>query len=230
MKSAVAAARYAKDHELILVHANYGQSAAVREAAMLDHLSSVWPNARVIHLTLPHLAQLRSATADGGGAISQAAKGIVGSASGSTTAAARGLFPVLCSIGLQAALVHKATQIVVGLTKVDDAAHLGLPSAETHLDLRREFLHAFGIMMETLLRSRSPVRIEAPLIDLRYHEVFLLARRFQIPIERTWTCEKPGTVPCRQCDSCRARAQACAQAGSPDPLLAPSQAESLTPV
>lgn len=231
VKSAVAAARFAKDHEIILVHVNYGQGAAVREGAMLDQLSHTWPNSRVLRLTLPHMAQLRTGAAEPAvGVVSQAAKGIVGTpgAPGSASpAATRGLFPVLCSVGLQAALVHKAPQLIVGLTKADDAAHLGLPSAESHLDLRREFLHAFGIMVETLLRSRSPVKLEAPLIDLRYHEVFLLARRFQVPLEKTWTCDKPGAAPCRQCDSCRARAQACTQAGSSDPLLTPTPVESL---
>lgn len=221
IKSAVAAARYAKDHELILLHVNHGQPAATRESAALDRLVQNWKNTRVVRATLPHMIQLRTTTpADRSGGEGQVSRGIVGSMSGvgtPTPVGTRGLLPVLCSLGLQAALGYRATLLAVGLTKNDDATHIGLAPVETRPDLRREFLHAFNTMSETLLRPRG-LKLEAPLVDLQHHEVLLLAQRFQIPLEHTWSCDKPATHPCNQCDACKARTQAFAQAGFPDPL------------
>lgn len=222
IKSAVTAARYAKDHEIILLHVNHGQPAATRESVALDRLVQNWKNARVVRATLPHMIQLRaSADGDRPGNEGQVSRGIVGSMSGvgaPTPVGSKGLLPVLCGLGLQAALGYRATLLALGLTKRDDATHIGLASVETRPDLRREFLHAFNMMSETLLRPRT-LKLEAPLVDLELHEVLLLARRFQLPLEHTWSCDKPATHPCNQCDACRARAQAFAHVGFPDPLL-----------
>lgn len=227
IKSAVAAAHYAKDHELIFLHVNHGQAAATRESAALDRLVQGWKSARVVRATLPSLIQLRTTTAtDRTSSEGQVSRGIVGSMSGvgtPTPVGTRGLLPVLCSLGLQAALGYRATLLALGLTKRGDATHIGLAPIETRPDLRREYLHAFNIMSETLLRPRS-LKLEAPLVDLEHHEVLLLARRFQISLEHTWSCDKPATHPCNQCDACRARAQAFSQAGIPDPLLSPTHA------
>lgn len=228
IKSAVAAARYAKDHELVLLHVNHGQPAAVRETTALDRLAQRWKNARVVRASLPHMTQLRGGSgSDPAGSDTQLSRGIVGSVSGIGSASpvgAKGLLPVLCSLGLQAALGYRAVSVVLGLTQSDDAAHLGLPGVETHPDIRREFLHAFNIMGESLLRPRTAIKLEAPFVELPYHEVMLLARRFQVPLESTWTCAAAGLSPCLQCSFCKARAVACAQAGIPDPLAADSLA------
>jgi len=223
VKSAVAAARYAKDHDLVFLHVNHGQPAAVRECAAMDRLAQRWKSARVVRATLPHMTQLRSAAgSDAPESDAQVSRGIVGSVSGigtGTPVGAKGLLPVLCSLGLQAALGYRAVAVVLGLTKADDASHLGLSGIETHPDIRREFLHAFNIMGESLLRPRTAIKIEAPLVEIQYHEVMMLARRFQIPLDDTWTCEKAGASPCLQCAFCRARSAACAQAGLTDPLV-----------
>ena len=223
VKSAVAAARYAKDHELVFLHVNHGQPAAARECAAIDRLAQHWKNARVVRATLPHMSQLHSAGgADARESDTRVSRGIVGSVSGigtGTPVGAKGLLPVLCSLGLQAALGYRAVSVVLGLTRSDDAAHLGLSGIETHPDLRREFLHAFNIMSETLLRPRTAIKLEAPLVEIQYHEVMMLARRFQIPLEHTWTCAHAGSSPCLQCSFCRARSAACTQAGMADPLV-----------
>lgn len=222
IKSAVAAARYAKDHEVVLLHVNHGQAAGSRESAALDHLITTWKHARVVRAAVPNMIQLRASSGeDRGGAEGQMSRGIVGSTSGVGTAvpaASRGLISVLCSIGLQAALAYRANVVALGLTKRDDAGHIGLPPVESRPDIRREFVHAFNIMSETLLRPRT-LELQSPLVDLDYHEVLLLARRYQVPLEHTWTCETSSHHPCNQCSSCKARSQAFNQAGLPDPLL-----------
>ena len=221
VKSAVAAALTAREHEAILVHMNYGQPSANREAAALDSLAGALASARVVRIALPYLSQLRTAAADASApAASRENRGIVGTSiptSSIPPAVMRGLMPVFLSVGVQSALRFGAGKVVVGFTGLDDALHLGLPGAESGPDARREFLHAFNIMTEVLLRPKFAVEVEAPLIDLRYAEVIKLALRLRAPLDKTWTCQRFGTDPCGQCESCTARSRAFVEAELTDP-------------
>ena len=60
--------------------------------------------------------------------------------------------------------------------------------------------------------------LEAPLIDATYTDMVKLARHFQIPLEKTWTCTQATGRPCGRCEACKARAAACVEAGVVDPL------------
>ena len=123
----------------------------------------------------------------------------------------------MLSVGVQGALRVGSASVAIGLMRNCDATHLGLPGLESAADQRREFLHAFNIMLETALRPRAPVRIEAPLMDLSYAEVIQLAVRFRVPLEKTWTCDGIGPQACGQCDACKARSRAFAEAALLDP-------------
>ncbi len=225
IKGAVAAARTAKEHETIFVHINYGQPSANREIAALDALAPTLPKSRVVRIALPYLSQLRAAAPDAPAPNApRDTRGIVGtsiSTSSVPPAVMRGLMPVFLSVGVQSALRFNSPKVVIGLTNTDDAAHLGLPVADSPPDTRREFLHAFNIMTEVLLRPRFAVQIEAPLIDLRYAEVIKLAQRWHVSLDKTWTCHRFGTHPCGVCDACAARTRAFGEAGLVDPAAAP---------
>ncbi len=225
IKSAVAAARLAKEHAVILLHVNYGQASAGRESTALDLFAGALPGSRVVRVALPYLSQLRAAAPEADAASPRETRGIVGTSitTGSTPPALlRGLAPVLFSVGVQSALRFSARHVVTGLTDQDDAPHLGLLVAESPPDSRREFIHAFNIMAEVLLRPKFSVRVEAPLIGLRYSEVVKLGVRFRVAMDKTWTCERFGAQPCGQCEPCKARARAFSEAGVTDPGYAAS--------
>jgi 7-cyano-7-deazaguanine synthase len=225
IKSAVAAARAAKEYQLVFVHINYGQASANRESEALDLLVDTLPGSRVVRVALPYLSQLRAAASEGAAPTKSETRGIVGTAMTAASvppAVLRGLSPVLLSVGLQSALRFGAHRVVVGLTNTADASHLGLPGADAPPDSRREFLHAFNMMAEVLLQPKFDVRIEAPLMDLRYDEVVKLALRFRVPLDKTWTCERFGMQACGKCEACRARALAFGEAGIIDPGCAVS--------
>jgi len=218
IKGAVAAARYASNHDLIFLHVNYAQPSASAELKAVKGLAGSFPSAKVLGLDLPHVSQLESSL-PGRSETSQAPRSAdANRTKGFSGGVLRGLMPVLMSVAVQCAMRVGALKIVTGLSRWCEAIHLGLPPVEAHGDSRREFLHAVNIMIEDLGVQRSSACIEAPLIDMTYADVIKLAMRFRLPLEHTWTCEKSGALPCRRCDACQARSRAFIEGRIVDPL------------
>jgi len=93
-------------------------------------------------------------------------------------------------------------------------------------DCRPEYYQAIG---ETLrLGSKLgtqygvPFGIQTPIIHLSKAEIVRLATNVGAPLEHTWSCYEGGATPCGRCDSCLLRAKGFAEAGVPDPALAPA--------
>jgi len=218
IKGAVAAGRYAKDHEVILLHADHGQESASAETRALAVLAAFWPKARLLSVALPEIDHVPSARTVP--APSPGAPGPVASPTTSAVLTIRGLTPALLSVGARAALRYGASSVVAGVSAFAPGDHIGLPGPDAASDARREVLHAFGIMLDALLRPRTRIRIEAPLMDLTYAEVIKLGQRLSIPFERTWTCTQRGPMHCGRCATCKARENAFAEAAVLDPVAA----------
>ncbi len=171
-------------------------------------------------LGLPHLMQLQKVILDKGTERADARDQPSGNGGlpPLSSTSVRGMMPMLLLQAVQCALHVNATKVLTGLTQFCDATHLGLPPVEGPHGDRREFLHAFNIMLETVLPERSSVPVEAPLIDLDYAGVIKLANRLGVPLERTWTCQSSGPRPCHRCERCEARGRAFVDAGFVDPL------------
>lgn len=224
IKSAVAAARYAGERQLVFVHVNFGQRCAAEERRAVTQTAERFESSRVIGLDLPHVLQLQEAkAAEGPSATTARSTGIVGTRALSA-AALRGLLPTFLSVGTQCALRCGADRLVVGLSRWTEAAHLGLPLAEAQPDRLRELLHAYNILLDVQTGKRGGIVLEAPLIDLTFEQMVRLAAHLQIPLEGTRSCERTGPRPCTRCDQCRARAEAFFGARLPDPAIAPAPA------
>lgn len=225
IKSAVTAARYAKDAELILLFVNYGQASSTSDMKAIEALAKGYTTARVARVDLPHVRKLSAGIEH-----MTASAGKVGGGSSTATdqdglspTTLRGLMPVMISVGLQTAIRVGASGVALGLSRHCDATHVGMPGIEGRGDARREFIHACDIMSEMVLRPRARIRIECPLMDVSYAEIIKLAQRFQAPLEKTWTCLRAGLHPCGTCESCLARARAFTEAGYNDPALTPAR-------
>lgn len=215
IKGAVAAARCADQGDVLLVHVDYGQPTARMERTAVGALASSLKNARALPLQAPPLARLGQAVDDDAGSS-------MGGDDSQTTgellpAVMRGIVPVLFSVGYQTALRVKASQLVIGLSRVCDAAHLGLGATDARMDGRGELIQAFNIMADTL--APDGPRLVAPLMELTCAEILKLAQRFQVALEHTWTCLHARPQPCAACDPCKARAQAFVAADMADPLV-----------
>lgn len=229
MKGAVAAARCAKEREVILLHVDHGQPSAASEAKALATLVSWFPRARLVSLDLPCLTEIQRISADKDGVLRTPATGGAGDGArervargspGFAPVLMRGLMPALTSTAVQTALRVGATSVAIGWTQWSEGGHLGLPPTEDRLDRRREFVHAFNIMLDALLKPYTKMQLETPLMDLSDGDVVKLGMRFGVPFEKTWTCTGAGPRPCDQCEPCKARARAFIEAGLPDPAVA----------
>ncbi|MBI4717349.1 MAG: 7-cyano-7-deazaguanine synthase [Planctomycetes bacterium] len=222
---ATAAARCAREHTVTLLHASYGQRAAKAEAEAVRALGTHLGAERVIDLDVNHVQRMQEQTESAHAAVADVKlSGVVGShvLAPSTL---RGLFPVLVTAGLQCALRIGAVRLVVGLSRHVDAAHLGLAGAEQRPDQGREVLHALNFLAESLAAARGGLLVEAPLMDLSHAEVIKLAGHLQVPLEHTWSCERPGPKPCTRCAACKWRLEAFTEAQAVDPLIRSLHAE-----
>ncbi len=182
----------------------------------MEALAQALPKARPLTLALPHLDQVQR-FAHAASARSEADRGT----SGVSVAMRRGLMPLLLSVAVQCAARLGASMIVTGLSRMIDATGVGLGSTDGRPDRLREFTHAYSMLLDTMPLPPSGVELKAPLMDLTYAHVMTLACRFEVPLERTWTCAESGARPCGQCEPCTARAYALAEADLVDPLLSP---------
>ncbi len=222
IKGAVAAARCAEDNELLLVHVNYGQPSAPAELKAVNILTKTFPSSCVMALTLPHVMQLQ----EGPGRSVEQRFGInegVGEG-GPSAPALRGLIPVLMSVGVQCAWRVGASTMVTGVSRLCEASHLGMSGVDAPGYGWHELVHSFNLMVECLSGRGPQLRVETPLMDLGLPQMIKLARRFRIPLERTWTCEQAGPRACGCCERCTARARAFIEAALVDPLSTPAPA------
>lgn len=224
IKSATAAARSAPGNELLLVHVDYGQPSAQAEASMLQDLAATLQSSRVVSLNLPHVLELDRGVTDGTHSRSSGESDGTGEPQAPSAPALRGIVPVLLSVGIQCALRVGASTVVTGLSRLCEATHLGLPGSEEPTHGRREFLHSFNLMIESVSQACSKVQVETPLMDLSLPQVIKLAQRFALPLEKTRTCGRSAPQPCGRCEACRSRTAAFLEAGLVDPLTSTAAA------
>ncbi len=221
IKSAVCAWRYAKDHELTLVHLSFGQAGSSAELNATAELSRELPHAKLIPLVLPHVTSLQHGGEHGASAVG--ATGVVGTPTHNSDVSTlspvmlAGIAPMILSVGVQVALRVGASTVVTGITQTAEGGHLGLAPPEPRHDNRREMIHGLAIAFDALLAAKTRVKIETPLMDLSYAEIVQLAVRFDLSLETCWTCCASGLSACNTCQQCKARSQAFTQARAVDP-------------
>jgi len=221
IKSAVAAGRYAADHEVTLLHVDYGQASARIERRHLRAMAASFPSGQVVGIELPHVRALDQRTL-------VAANASTADSEALSPLAMRGLMPLLLAAGLQCAARSGATALVTGLTEVSAEVSSLLTSADGQPGRAREFVQTADMMLQAALPEKHPIHFEAPLIDVTYGEAVKLALRFHVPLENTWSCVGPGPRPCMKCPACRARQEAFSEARLTDPAATAGGARATT--
>ncbi|MDQ6962554.1 MAG: 7-cyano-7-deazaguanine synthase QueC [Mariprofundaceae bacterium] len=122
----------------------------------------------------------------------------------------------LIFLSLAAALAEQveATRIIIGANIVD---YSGYP------DCRPAFLNAFETTVNLGTKQgveKSPMKIEAPLLDMTKEEIIALGLRLGVDYSMTHSCYDPSKDgrSCGHCDSCLFRQQGFFNLGKQDPL------------
>lgn len=122
----------------------------------------------------------------------------------------------LIFLSLAAALAERvqATKLIIGANIVD---YSGYP------DCRPAFLNAFETTVNLGTKQgieESPMKIEAPLLDMSKEEIIALGLRLGVDYSMTHSCYDPskGGKSCGHCDSCLFRQEGFSKLGQQDPL------------
>ncbi len=119
---------------------------------------------------------------------------------------------IFLSFALAYAETIAAERVYIGVNALD---YSGYP------DCRPDYIQA---MQEVFClgtkqgRLGHPIKIVAPLIELKKTEIIQLGNQLGVPWELTWSCYAGGEEACGVCDSCRLRLAAFAELALVDPL------------
>ncbi len=124
---------------------------------------------------------------------------------------------IFLSFGLAYAEAIGAKEVHIGVNQLD---YSGYP------DCRPDFLAAMQSVFQLGTkqgREGDPIRIVAPLVNLRKTEIVQMGTELGVPWHNTWSCYSDGggtkpPVACGVCDSCQLRLAAFAEVGLTDPL------------
>jgi 7-cyano-7-deazaguanine synthase len=182
---------------------DYGQ----RHKVEVGHAAAIAARYGVEHLVVP--IDLRGW---GGSALTDATIDVPTDGGGDipvTYVPARNL--IFLSIAVGVAEARGLDVLYIGVNALD---YSGYP------DCRPEFIDAFAATAALALKrgvEGNPVEIRAPLVDMKKADIVRLGLGLGAPLELTYSCYRGGDAPCHDCDSCRLRATAFADAGSTDP-------------
>lgn len=123
-------------------------------------------------------------------------------------------------------LIFLSVAVGVAEARDADAVWLGVNALDYsgYPDCRPEFVASFRATAALALKrgvEGRPVGVATPLVDLTKAEIVRLGTDLGAPLDLTWSCYRGGAVPCGTCDSCVLRQKGFAEAGLPDPALAP---------
>jgi 7-cyano-7-deazaguanine synthase len=211
INSTVAACRARQNADVYLVHVDYGQPQAAPQRVavrkLAEHLRATFTS-----LDLPHVAQVANLgkPAVEGSPAESAAAGL------DIMSRVPGLVTVLLGASVQVAHRIGASLIHVGTSEAADEAEVGaVPGAGTPAH-RRDVFYLYNVLLERLQRSKSPIRLEAPLWDLTRPEIIKLGMRYNTPFDYIYAC-LTGRGACGNCADCVARNNAFSASEIADP-------------
>jgi len=208
LDSCVCVAEAARDHDLALLHVNYGQRTQARELRAFHDIADHYRVAddRRLVSDLDHLRAI------GGTSLIDTAMTVETGdpdpdAIPSTYVPFRNAH-ILC-IATSWAEVLGAGSLYIGAVEEDSS---GYP------DCRESFYRAFQQAVDEGTRPDTRIRIETPLIHLDKAAIVRRGQELGAPLQLTWSCYTGQEVACGQCESCRLRLRGFAAAGSEDPV------------
>ena len=208
MDSCVCAALAARAGEPAFLHFSYGQRTVARERRAFDAIADHYQVRDRLVVETGFFRQI------GGSALTDEAIDVpkVGSEAAIGAAIPVTYVPFRNAHFLAAAVswaeVLGASEVVIGAVEQDSS---GYP------DCRAAYYDAFNQLLAVGTRDGS-LTVATPLIRLSKAEIVRRGLELQAPFHLSWSCYQNSVKPCGECESCRLRLRAFAQAGVEDPL------------
>ncbi len=198
---------HAANHELFLLHINYGQRTEQRELQAFQDIALHYrvPASHTMSCSIQHLAAI------GGSSLTD--KSIpVTEANLHSTEIPTSYVPFrnahMLSIAVSWAEVCGAKRVYIGAVYEDSS---GYP------DCRPEYYEAFNRVVK-VGTAAGDIKIVTPIIHLRKDEIVKRAVELSAPLAKTWSCYQSEDEACGICDSCALRLRGFQRAGIIDPI------------
>jgi 7-cyano-7-deazaguanine synthase len=215
VNSAVVAAQARRAGDVFLLHIDYGQRAAGAQREAVSGIADTI-GASFVVADLGHVKQVAQMSRPADGPV-EAASPADPEVVSLTAQFGLARMPTMLSVAVQFAQRLGADVIRTGASELSDERETESAPGEGTPERRREFFYLFNLMLEQLQRSRKPIRLETPLIDLSRDEIIKLGDRYKVPFDLTYSCEAGDRPPCGVCPSCLARQEAFRSAELLDP-------------
>ena len=206
MDSCVTAAIASQEHELALLHVNYGQRTEARELQAFHAIADHFRAAERLVVSLDHLVAIGgSSLTDRRIPVSEAdlhSSGIPSSYVPFRNAN-------FLSVAVSWAEVLKAGSVYVGAVEEDSS---GYP------DCRQEFFEAFEKVIRAGTKPSTMIEVVTPVIHRSKEEIVQQGIALRAPLHLTWSCYQREDQACGVCDSCALRLRGFQLAGVEDPL------------
>ncbi len=211
MDSCVTVALAAQDHDLALLHVNYGQRTEERELRAFEEIADHYNVQKRLVVSIEHLKVI------GGSALTDA-RIAVPEPGASHPSVPTPQIPVtyvpfrnahLLSIATSWAEVIGARKIYIGAVEEDSS---GYP------DCRETFYRAFNKAIEMGTKPDTRIEIVTPLIHMKKGEIVKKGVELAVPLGLTWSCYQGSEKACGKCESCLLRLKGFRDAGVPDPI------------
>ncbi|UJS21984.1 MAG: 7-cyano-7-deazaguanine synthase QueC [Candidatus Brocadia sp.] len=208
MDSCITAALARTQHELALLHVNYGQRTESRELKAFHDIASHYrvPKERILITSIDYLSKI------GGSSLTDPRMNVQDAqvpAREIPTSYVPFRNTHLLTIAVSWGEVIGARKIFIGAVEQDNP---GYP------DCRPVYYEAFNNLVRVGTRPTTRIEVETPLIHMRKSEIVKLGISLGAPLNLSWSCYKNTEKACGQCHSCFLRLKAFLDAGVKDPI------------
>ena len=209
MDSCVTTAIAHQTHRLALVHASYGQRTENRERRAFDEIADYYRVEQRLVVRLEHFRQIGgSALTDPRIAVPERPVDVNPTAEVPATYVPFRNAHFL-SVAVSWAEVIGAKAVFIGAVAEDSS---GYP------DCRPEYYRTFQELVRVGTKPETQIEVRTPVIGMRKSEIVRRGIQLGAPLHLTWSCYQFEDLACGNCDSCRLRLRAFAEAGYSDPL------------
>lgn len=198
---------FSKNHQVSLLHMNYGQKTSARERKSFDDIADFYnvsaKDRKVIDMTF--LKQI------GGSSLTDESIAVK-TYQGDSNVIPDSYVPfrnsIILSLAVSWAEVVGATKLYIGANHEDSP---GYP------DCRPSYYEAYNKVIKEGTKAGN-IEILTPVISMKKRDIVLRGVELQVPFHLSWSCYKSSEKACGTCDSCALRLRGFKEAGLVDPI------------